>query len=161
MGGSTNTVLHLLAAAHEAGVDFTMKDIDRISRHVPCVCKVAPATAKFHMEDVHRAGGVMGILGELHRAGLIHGEVPTVHSPTMAEALAKWDVATSHDEEAHKLYKAAPGGIEPRLRSHKVCCGQSLDIDRAEAVFVIKPTHIRKTAVWRCFTAILLPMDVL
>ena len=74
MGGSTNTVLHLLAAAHEAGVNFTMSDIDRISRHVPCVCKVAPATAKFHMEDVHRAGGVMGILGELNRAGLIHRE---------------------------------------------------------------------------------------
>ncbi len=83
MGGSTNTVLHLLAAAHEAKVNFTMKDIDRISRRVPCLSKVAPATQKYHMEDVHRAGGVMGILGELDRAGLIQRDVPTVHAPSM------------------------------------------------------------------------------
>ena len=103
MGGSTNTVLHLLAAAHEAGVNFTMSDIDRISRHVPCMCKVAPATAKFHMEDVHRAGGVMGILGELNRAGLIHHESPTVHSPSMGAALAEWDVMTTTNEEQEIL----------------------------------------------------------
>lgn len=132
MGGSTNTVLHLLAAAHEAGVDFTMKDIDRISRHVPCVCKVAPATAKFHMEDVHRAGGVMGILGELHRAGLIHGDVSTVHTPTMADALAKWDIAASQDEEAHKLYKAAPGGIRTTIAFSQSMLWPNLDIDRQE-----------------------------
>lgn len=132
MGGSTNTVLHLLAAAHEAGVDFTMKDIDRISRHVPCVCKVAPATAKYHMEDVHRAGGVMGILGELNRAGVIHGEVATVHSPTMREALAKWDIAASQDEEAHKLFKAAPGGIRTTIAFSQSMLWPELDIDRQE-----------------------------
>ncbi len=132
MGGSTNTVLHLLAAAHEAGVDFTMKDIDRISRHVPCVCKVAPATAKYHMEDVHRAGGVMGILGELNRAGVIHGEVATVHAPTMREALAKWDIAASQDEEAHKLFKAAPGGIRTTIAFSQSMLWPDLDIDRQE-----------------------------
>ena len=132
MGGSTNTVLHLLAAAHEAGVDFTMKDIDRMSRKVPCVCKVAPATAKYHMEDVHRAGGVMGILGELNRAGVIHGEVPTVHSPSMSEALAKWDIAASQDEEAHKLFKAAPGGIRTTIAFSQSMLWPELDIDRAE-----------------------------
>ncbi len=132
MGGSTNTVLHLLAAAHEAGVDFTMKDIDRISRHVPCVCKVAPATAKYHMEDVHRAGGVMGILGELHRAGVIHGDVPTVHSPSMQAALAKWDIATSQDEEAHKLFSAAPGGVRTTIAFSQSMLWPALDTDRAE-----------------------------
>lgn len=132
MGGSTNTVLHLLAAAHEAGVDFTMKDIDRISRHVPCVCKVAPATQKYHMEDVHRAGGVMGILAELHRAGLIHGDCPTVHSPTMQEALAKWDIVTTADEEVQKLYRAAPGGIPTTIAFSQSMLWPDLDIDRAE-----------------------------
>ena len=132
MGGSTNTVLHLLAAAHEAGVDFTMKDIDRMSRKVPCVCKVAPATAKYHMEDVHRAGGVMGILGELNRAGVIHGDVATVHTATMAEALAKWDIATSQDEEAHKLYKAAPGGIRTTIAFSQSMLWPNLDLDRQE-----------------------------
>lgn len=132
MGGSTNTVLHLLAAAHEAGVDFTMKDIDRISRLVPCVCKVAPATAKYHMEDVHRAGGVMGILGELYRAGVIHGHVPTVHSPSMTAALAKWDIATSQDAEAHQLFKAAPGGIRTTIAFSQSMLWPALDIDRAE-----------------------------
>lgn len=132
MGGSTNTVLHLLAAAHEAGVDFTMKDIDRMSRKVPCVCKVAPATAKYHMEDVHRAGGVMGILGELNRAGVIHGDVATVHTATMAEALAKWDIATSQDEDAHKLYKAAPGGIRTTIAFSQSMLWPNLDLDRQE-----------------------------
>ncbi|MGQ2964996.1 dihydroxy-acid dehydratase, partial [Methylophilus sp.] len=115
MGGSTNTVLHLLAAAHEAGLDFTMRDIDRISRQVPCVSKVAPATSKYHMEDVHRAGGVMGILGELNRAGVIHTDVPTVHSASMGEALAKWDIVTTQDEEVKKFYRAAPGGISTTI----------------------------------------------
>ncbi|HED36117.1 MAG TPA: dihydroxy-acid dehydratase [Gammaproteobacteria bacterium] len=111
MGGSTNTVLHLLAAAQEGEVDFTMDDIDRLSRKVPNLCKVAPATQKYHMEDVHRAGGVMGILGELDRAGCMHTELPTVHSATMAEALAKWDIAVSDDEDAKKLFSAAPGNV--------------------------------------------------
>jgi dihydroxy-acid dehydratase len=130
MGGSTNTVLHLLAAAHEAGVDFTMKDIDRISRHVPCVSKVAPATSKYHMEDVHRAGGVMGILAELNRAGVIHTNVPTVHSPSMGEALAKWDIVTTQDEEVKKFYRAAPGGISTTIAFSQSMLWPELDDDR-------------------------------
>ena len=110
MGGSTNTVLHLLAAAREGGVPFTMKDIDRLSRSTPCVCKVAPATDKFHMEDVHRAGGVPGILSELDRLGLIHRNVPTVHSPTMGQALEKWDVRRG-GADALRLFAAAPGNV--------------------------------------------------
>ncbi len=132
MGGSTNTVLHLLAAAHEAGVDFTMKDIDRISRHVPCVCKVAPATQKYHMEDVHRAGGVMGILSELSRAGLIHRESPTVHSPTMGDALDKWDITSTTDEDVKKFYRAAPGGISTTIAFSQSMLWPDLDTDRAE-----------------------------
>ncbi|MEY4671733.1 MAG: dihydroxy-acid dehydratase, partial [Pseudomonadota bacterium] len=99
MGGSTNTVLHLLAAAVEAGVDFTMADIDRLSRQVPCLSKVAPAKSDVHMEDVHRAGGVMGILDELDRAGLLHTDCATVHSPTLGDALAKWDIMRTDDAE--------------------------------------------------------------
>jgi dihydroxy-acid dehydratase len=132
MGGSTNTVLHLLAAAHEAGVDFTMKDIDRLSRIVPCVCKVAPATAKYHMEDVHRAGGVMGILGELDRAGVIHRDTPTVHSPTMGDALERWDVMKSGNEEAKKLYLAAPGGVATTIAFSQSMLWPALDTDRAD-----------------------------
>jgi dihydroxy-acid dehydratase len=132
MGGSTNTVLHLLAAAHEAGVDFTMADIDRISRKVPCVCKVAPATSKYHMEDVHRAGGVMGILGELDRAGLIHRESPTVHSPTMGDALEAWDIKRTQNEEVKKLYRAAPGGISTTIAFSQSMLWPELDDDRAE-----------------------------
>ena len=132
MGGSTNTVLHLLAAAHEAGVDFTMADIDRISRGVPCVCKVAPATAKYHMEDVHRAGGVMGILSELSRAGLIHRDSPTVHSPTLGEALDKWDITTTTDEDVKKFYRAAPGGIATTIAFSQSMLWPELDTDRQE-----------------------------
>lgn len=130
MGGSTNTVLHLLAAAHEAQVDFTMKDIDRISRVVPCLSKVAPATSKYHMEDVHRAGGVMGILAELNRAGVIHTEVPTVHTATMGEALAKWDIVTTQDEEVKKFYRAAPGGIATTIAFSQSMLWPDLDTDR-------------------------------
>lgn len=111
MGGSTNTILHLLAAANEAGVDFKMADIDRLSRQVPCLSKVAPATQKYHMEDVHRAGGVVGILAELDRAGLLKNNVPTVHSPTLADALSKWDVMNADNQTARDLYIAAPGGV--------------------------------------------------
>ncbi|MCB5186440.1 dihydroxy-acid dehydratase [Methylobacillus caricis] len=132
MGGSTNTVLHLLAAAHEAQVDFTMADIDRISRGVPCVCKVAPATAKYHMEDVHRAGGVMGILSELSRAGLIHRSSPTVHSPTLGDALDKWDITTTEDEEVKKFFRAAPGGISTTIAFSQSMLWPGLDTDRAE-----------------------------
>ena len=111
MGGSTNTVLHLLAAAQEAELDFTMADIDRLSRHVPVICKVAPAVANVHMEDVHRAGGVMAILGELDRAGLINTSVYTVHEPTLKDALRRWDVKQTNDPNVHEFYRAAPGGV--------------------------------------------------
>ena len=130
MGGSTNTVLHLLAAAHEAGLDFTMKEIDRISRIVPCLSKVAPATNKYHMEDVHRAGGVMGILAELDRAGVIHRDVPTVHTPTMGDALDKWDIVKTQDEEVKKFYRAAPGGVATTIAFSQSMLWPDLDTDR-------------------------------
>ncbi len=111
MGGSTNTVLHLLAAAQEGGVDFTMSDIDRLSRRVPHLCKVAPSTQDVHIEDVHRAGGIVGILAELNRAELLHSDVTTVHSNTMGEALAQWDVIGNSSEAVDLFYRAAPGGV--------------------------------------------------
>jgi len=111
MGGSTNTILHLLGAAQEAQVDFTMADIDRLSRKIPQLCKVAPNTPKYHIEDVHRAGGVMGILAELNRAGLFDASLPTIHSKSFAEALAKWDLVTTEDESVIEFYRAGPGGI--------------------------------------------------
>ena len=130
MGGSTNTVLHLLAAAQEGGVNFTMSDIDRLSRRVPCLSKVAPATQKYHMEDVHRAGGVMGILGELDRAGLLHNQVPTVHSPTMAEALEKYDIMRTKDEAVLEFFKAGPAGIPTQTAFSQNTRWPSLDMDR-------------------------------
>ncbi len=132
MGGSTNTVLHLLAAAYEAGVDFQMADIDRLSRKVPNLCKVAPATQKYHMEDVHRAGGVIAILGELDRAGLIHREVPTVHSATLGEALDRWDVAHSEEGTAPTRYLAAPGGVPTQVAFSQSNQWPDLDLDRSE-----------------------------
>jgi len=111
MGGSTNTILHLLAAAQEAELDFTMADIDRLSRKIPQLCKVAPNTPKYHMEDVHRAGGIMGILGELDRAGLLHTNCSTIHSPTMGDALDNWDIVRTDNAEVHKFFSAGPGGI--------------------------------------------------
>ena len=131
MGGSTNTVLHLLAAASEAGVDFGMADIDQVSRRVPCLCKVAPATQKYHMEDVHRAGGVMGILGELDRAGCLRTDVPTVHSKTLAEALQTWDVVRTEDESVLNFYRAAPGGIATTIAFSQSMRYPALDSDRA------------------------------
>lgn len=115
MGGSTNTVLHLLAAAYEARVDFSMADIDRLSRRVPVLCKVSPAVPDVHMEDVHRAGGVMGIMAELARANLIHTELPTVHASSQGEALAHWDVKSTTDDAVRRFYRAAPGGV----RTHR------------------------------------------
>lgn len=132
MGGSTNTVLHLLAAAHEGEVDFTMADIDRMSRKIPNLCKVAPATNKYHMEDVHRAGGVIGILSELAAGGLLHTEVPTVHSKTMAEGLALWDVARSDHQPAQLRYLAGPAGIPTQTAFSQDCRWPSLDLDREE-----------------------------
>jgi dihydroxy-acid dehydratase len=132
MGGSTNTVLHLLAAANEAGVNFSMADIDAISRGVPCLSKVAPATQKYHMEDVHRAGGVMGILGELDRAGLINREVPTVHAKNMAAALDEWDILRTRDDAVKTFYRAAPGGIATTVAFSQAMRYPTLDDDRAE-----------------------------
>ncbi|NMG69628.1 dihydroxy-acid dehydratase [Parazoarcus communis] len=134
MGGSTNTVLHLLAAAKEAGVDFTMKDIDRISRRVPCLCKVAPAVADVHIEDVHRAGGIMGILGELDRAGLLHRDLPTVHSKTLGEALSRWDIMQAHDKAVFDFFLAAPGGVPTQVAFSQNRRWNELDMDRAKGV---------------------------
>jgi dihydroxy-acid dehydratase len=130
MGGSTNTVLHILAAAQEAGVNFTMADIDRISRKVPCLCKVAPMTDKYHIEDVHRAGGIFGILGELDRAGLLHANVPTVHAKTLGEALSQWDAIHAHDLKVSKFYKAAPGGVPTQTAFSQDRRFNELDLDR-------------------------------
>ncbi len=131
MGGSTNTVLHLLAAAQEAGVKFTMADIDRISRRVPCLCKVAPSTQLYHMEDVHRAGGIMAILGELDRAGLIHHELPTVHSKTLGEALELYDVMRTHDTSVFDFYRAAPGGVPSQVAFSQDRRYAEHDLDRS------------------------------
>ena len=132
MGGSTNTVLHLLAAAHEGGVDFTMQDIDRMSRKVPNLCKVAPATQQFHMEDVHRAGGVMAILGELDRAGLLHRDVPVVHAPSMGHALEHWDVMRTQDQKVTDFFRAAPGNVPTQVAFSQAKRFDSLDLDRAQ-----------------------------
>ena len=134
MGGSTNTVLHLLAIAHEGEVDFTMTDMDRLSRKVPCLCKVAPNTANVHMEDVHRAGGIFSILGELSRAGLLHNECHTVHSSTMGEAIAKWDIAVANNPEAESLFKAAPGGVRTTQAFSQSNRYKELDTDREKGV---------------------------
>ncbi len=134
MGGSTNTVLHLLAAAHEAGIDFTMRDIDRLSRQVPCLSKVAPAKSDVHMEDVHRAGGIPAILGELDRAGLLHTDLPTVHSATMAEALGRWDIAQTNSESVQTFFKAAPGGVPTQTAFSQNRRWDALDLDREGGV---------------------------
>ncbi|MES9850857.1 MAG: dihydroxy-acid dehydratase [Candidatus Thiodiazotropha sp. L084R] len=131
MGGSTNTVLHLLAAAHEGGVDFTMTDIDRLSRMVPNLCKVAPATQQYHMEDVHRAGGVIAILGELDRAGLIKRDVPTVYAKSLADAMDSWDVIRTEEEQAQTRYLAAPGGVPTQVAFSQQARWPALDLDRS------------------------------
>jgi dihydroxy-acid dehydratase len=131
MGGSTNTVLHLLAAAHEAEVDFTMADIDRISRQVPCLCKVAPMTDKYHIEDVHRAGGIVAILGELARAGLLDTSLPTVHSPTLGAAIDKYDIRVSDDRAVHQLFRAAPGGVPTQVAFSQSERFEANDLDRS------------------------------
>jgi dihydroxy-acid dehydratase len=131
MGGSTNTVLHLLAAAHEAEVPFTMRDMDRLSRRVPHLCKVAPSSPDVHVEDVHRAGGVFGILAELDRGGLLHRGARTVHAPTLGDAIEQWDVQRGVAEDVREFYRAAPGGIrttEPFSQSRRYA---TLDLDRA------------------------------
>ena len=130
MGGSTNTVLHLLAAAREAKVDFTMKDIDKISRSVPCLAKLAPASQKYHMEDVHRAGGVFGLLGELKRANKINENVNCVHSTSLGEAINQWDIMNTEDQKVRKFFTAAPGGIRTTKAFSQDRVWPSLDLDR-------------------------------
>ncbi|BDN90577.1 dihydroxy-acid dehydratase [Aeromonas caviae] len=132
MGGSTNTVLHLLAAAQEAGVDFTMADIDRMSRKVPQLCKVAPSTQKYHMEDVHRAGGVVAILGQLEKAGLVHGDTRNVLGTSLGELLEQYDVSRSNDKGVHDFYRAGPAGIRTTKAFSQDCRWPELDLDRAE-----------------------------
>ncbi len=132
MGGSTNTILHILAIAQEAEIDFTMADIDRMSKIVPQLCKVAPNTNKYHIEDVHRAGGIMGILGELDRAGRLHTDVPTVHSKTMKDALDQWDIARSPADSVKTFYMAGPGGIPTQVAFSQAARWPSLDTDRTE-----------------------------
>ncbi|PIE41441.1 MAG: dihydroxy-acid dehydratase [Gammaproteobacteria bacterium] len=131
MGGSTNTILHLMAAAQEGEVDFTMKDIDRMSRKVPQLCKVAPNTPQYHIEDVHRAGGIMSILGELDRAGILHTDTPTVHAPTLKDALAKWDITLNNDPAIAEFFRAGPAGIPTQQAFSQDCRWESLDDDRA------------------------------
>ncbi len=132
MGGSTNTILHLLAIAQEAQIEFTMADIDRLSRVVPQLCKVAPNTNKYHIEDVHRAGGIMAILGELDRAGKLHTDVPTVHSPSMKAALDDWDIARHPSEAVQTFYRAGPAGVPTQVAFSQATRWPSLDLDRAE-----------------------------
>ncbi|MDZ4366815.1 MAG: dihydroxy-acid dehydratase [Afipia sp.] len=134
MGGSTNTVLHLLAAAQEGEIDFTIADIDRLSRRVPCLCKVAPAKSDVHMEDVHRAGGVMAILGELERADLIDTSLPTVHAPTMADALNRWDIGRTNSESVRNFFRAAPGGVPTQVAFSQSERWDELDTDREKGV---------------------------
>ena len=144
MGGSTNTVLHLLAAAYEANVNFTMADIDRMSQSVPVLCKVAPSKADVHLEDVHRAGGVIAILGELYRAGLLHADLPTVHSPSLKDAIMSWDIAVTTDEAAKKFFRAAPGGVPTQIAFSQDKRFSSLDCDRETGV-IRKASHAFST----------------
>ncbi|MCW8126778.1 dihydroxy-acid dehydratase [Microbulbifer halophilus] len=130
MGGSTNTILHLLAAAQEGEVNFDLQDIDRLSRKIPQLCKVAPSTPKYHIEDVHRAGGVMAIIGELESAGLLDASLPTVHSASMKEALARWDIRRTDDPEVHRFFRAGPAGIPTQTAFSQSCRWNNLDGDR-------------------------------
>ncbi|CAD0303140.1 dihydroxy-acid dehydratase [Xanthomonas hortorum] len=132
MGGSTNTILHLLAAAQEGEVPFGMQDIDRLSKRVPQLCKVAPNTPKYHIEDVHRAGGIMAILGELARGGLLHTNAATVHARTLADAIAQWDVTQTDAETVHTFYKAGPAGIPTQIAFSQATRWDTLDTDRSE-----------------------------
>ncbi len=134
MGGSTNTVLHILAAAHEGEIDFDMDDIDALSRKVPCLSKVAPAVANVHMEDVHRAGGIMAILGQLDEAGLIHRDSPTVYAPTIGDAIDSWAIDRTEDEKVHELFKAAPGGVATQQAFSQAARWDELDNDRENGV---------------------------
>ncbi|APH73705.1 dihydroxy-acid dehydratase [Aquibium oceanicum] len=140
MGGSTNTVLHILAAAHEGGIDFTMDDIDALSRKVPVLCKVAPAKNDVHMEDVHRAGGIMAILGQLDRGGLINRDEPTVHAVTMGDALDRWDISRTNSENVRDFFMAAPGGVRTTQAFSQSNRWTELDLDRKAGV-IRSPEH--------------------
>ncbi|MGB8817693.1 MAG: dihydroxy-acid dehydratase [Rhizobiaceae bacterium] len=144
MGGSTNTVLHILAAAHEGEIDFTMDDIDRLSRRVPVLCKVAPAKSDVHMEDVHRAGGIMSILGELDRAGLINRDLPTVHSPSIGAAIENWDITRTSSPEVLKFFRAAPGGVPTQVAFSQSARWDDLDTDRTKGVIRSAQTPFSK-----------------
>ena len=144
MGGSTNTVLHILAVAKEGGIDFTMQDIDRISRKVPCICKVAPAVQTVHIEDVHRAGGIISILGELSRAGLIETSAPTVHAPTLGDAIAKWDIMVSNDDGVNEFFRAGPGGVRSATAFSQSMLWKETDKDRAKGVIRSKDNAFTK-----------------
>ncbi|TGQ06600.1 dihydroxy-acid dehydratase [Mesorhizobium sp. M2E.F.Ca.ET.219.01.1.1] len=144
MGGSTNTVLHILAAAHEGEVDFTMEDIDRLSRKVPVLCKVAPAKSDVHMEDVHRAGGIMAILGQLDQAGLINRDLPTVHTATLGEALDHWDIARSSAENVRDFFRAAPGGVPTQVAFSQDRRWDELDTNRETGVIRSAKTPFSK-----------------
>ncbi|BBM01690.1 dihydroxy-acid dehydratase [Microbulbifer sp. GL-2] len=130
MGGSTNTILHLLAAAEEGDIDFTLEDIDRLSRKIPQLCKVAPNTEKYHVEDVHRAGGVMAILGELEAANLIDASQPTAYGGTLADALTRWDICRTSDKSVCDFYRAGPAGIPTQTAFSQDCRWSTLDADR-------------------------------
>jgi len=134
MGGSTNTVLHILAAAVEGGIDFTLDDIDRLSRRVPCLSKVAPAKADVHMEDVHRAGGIFAILGQLDKAGLINRDQPTVHTATIGQAIEHWDVSRTNSQKVRDFYLAAPGGVPTQVAFSQERRWDELDLDREKGV---------------------------
>ncbi|MDG4852948.1 MULTISPECIES: dihydroxy-acid dehydratase [unclassified Mesorhizobium] len=144
MGGSTNTVLHILAAAHEGEVDFTMEDIDRLSRKVPVLCKVAPAKSDVHMEDVHRAGGIMAILGQLDQAGLINRDLPTVHTATLGEALEHWDIARTSAENVREFFRAAPGGVPTQVAFSQDRRWEDLDTNRETGVIRSAKTPFSK-----------------
>ncbi len=134
MGGSTNTVLHILAAAHEGEIDFTMADIDALSRRVPCLSKVAPAKSDVHMEDVHRAGGIMSILGELDKGGLINRDCPTVHAETLGDAIDRWDITRTNSESVREFFRAAPGGVPTQVAFSQSSRWDELDTDREHGV---------------------------
>ncbi|WP_292411867.1 dihydroxy-acid dehydratase, partial [Mesorhizobium sp.] len=144
MGGSTNTVLHILAAAYEGDVDFTMEDIDRLSRKVPVLCKVAPAKSDVHMEDVHRAGGIMAILGQLDRAGLINRDLPTVHTATLGEALDHWDISRTSAANVRDFFLAAPGGVPTQVAFSQDRRWDELDLDREKGVIRSAETPFSK-----------------
>ncbi|RJT42714.1 dihydroxy-acid dehydratase [Mesorhizobium waimense] len=144
MGGSTNTVLHILAAAHEGEVDFTMEDIDRLSRRVPVLCKVAPAKSDVHMEDVHRAGGIMAILGQLDQAGLINRDLPTVHTASLGEALDHWDISRTTSQNVRDFFLAAPGGVPTQVAFSQDRRWDELDLDREKGVIRSADTPFSK-----------------